>query len=106
MADGGEVGGSISGAWTHAHEDDSDGRLVFRPSDFAFPPARGRDSFELLADGGLRHGAPGPDDRRAWGDGSWALDGGRLTLRPDGQPEQRYHVERADGQELVLRPLG
>ncbi len=80
--------------------------MVFRPSDSEFPPARGRDAFELLADGGLRQGSPGPDDRRTWGAGHWALDADQLTLRPEGQPERRYHVEKADGQELVLRPLG
>jgi len=96
---------SLSGSWTHAHEDDADGRMVFRPSDFDFPPARGRDSFELLPDGGLRLGAPGPDDRRAWGGGRWALSDDELTLRPEGQSVQRYHVEKADPQELVLRPL-
>ncbi len=106
MAESGEVADAISGAWTHAHEDDSDGRVVFRPSDSEFPPARGRDSFELRPGGELRHGAPGPDDRRAWGGGTWVLDGDRLTLRPEGMPERLYQVEKADTQEHVLRPLG
>lgn len=106
MAEGGGTAASVVGAWTHAHEDDSEGRIVFRPSDSEFPPARGRDAFELLSGGVLRHGGPGPDDRRTEGAGTWALDDDRLMLMPEGEPERRYHVERADGRELVLRPLG
>ncbi|MDQ6724910.1 MAG: hypothetical protein M3066_01855 [Actinomycetota bacterium] len=105
MAEG-DAGDAISGAWTHAHEDDSEGRMIFRPSGSEFPPARGRDAFELLPGGGLRQGSPGPDDRRTWAAGSWALDGDRLTLRPEGMPERLYQVEKASTQELVLRPVG
>lgn len=36
--------------WVHSYEEDTDTESVYRPANFAFPPARGRTGFELLAD--------------------------------------------------------
>jgi hypothetical protein len=49
--------------WVHSHEEDTPTETVFRPAGWKFPPARGRRSMRLLADGGLVEGQPGPDDR-------------------------------------------
>lgn len=79
--------------------------MVFRPSDFDFPPARGRTSFEFLPGGVLRQGAPGPDDRRTSAAGTWAVDGDELTLYVDEQPQRRYRVAMVDDAKLVLNAL-
>jgi hypothetical protein len=42
---------ALVGRWLHSYEEDSADALVFRPGDFDFPPARGRDGFELRDDG-------------------------------------------------------
>ena len=49
--------------WVHSHEEDTPTEQVFRPAGWKFPPARGRDSLRLRADGALVEGRPGPDDR-------------------------------------------
>ena len=49
--------------WVHSHEEDTPTEMVFRPAGWKFPPARGRKSMRLNADGGLVEGQPGPDDR-------------------------------------------
>ncbi|MDO8184750.1 hypothetical protein Q5424_07960 [Conexibacter sp. JD483] len=94
-------------SWTRAQEDDSEGCLVYRPSDADLPPARApRSGLELGADGALRELTPGPADKREATGGSWELDGEQLTLRVEGGPSRRYGVERADEHELRLRELG
>jgi len=40
----------LVGTWFRSHEEDVSGRLVFRPSDYDFPPARGRVGYEFRAD--------------------------------------------------------
>jgi len=97
---------ALARRWTRAHEQDSEGRIAFRPSEAAFPPARmPRTALELAPDGGLRRLAPGPADQREVEEGSWRLEGEELRLQVGEGPEQRYAVERADEHELHLREL-
>ena len=72
----------LVGRWVHAHEEDTDGELVYRPPTFAFPRSRGRDALELAADGTFSEGAIGADDRPALADGTWNLDGTVIRLTP------------------------
>jgi len=37
--------------WIHSHEEDTEEFLVYRPSGYSFPPARGRQAFEIKKDG-------------------------------------------------------
>lgn len=37
--------------WIHSHEDDTDDIMVFRRSDYQFPPSRGRRNIEFKEDG-------------------------------------------------------
>lgn len=66
--------------WIHSHEEDTDTEMVFRPAGYNFPPARGRDEYELLADGGLSTTSPGPTDRREAASGSWQLQDGKTLV--------------------------
>jgi hypothetical protein len=61
--------------WIHSHEEDTPTEMVFRPAGWKFPPARGRDSLRLKADGSLVEGRPGPDDRPAAATGTWRAAG-------------------------------
>lgn len=102
------VGGpkSVVGSWTHVREHDVEGGMSFRPSDGDVPLSREpRRSIELAPDGTMRLGTPGADDRRVWADGGWRLEGDELVLSPAGGGEQRYRVESADEQHLLLRPI-
>jgi hypothetical protein len=47
----------------HSREEDTNDALVYRPSDFNFPPSRGRESFEVKINGEFVHYAIGQDDR-------------------------------------------
>jgi hypothetical protein len=99
---------TIARAWTHSHEEDAEGRIVYRSSEYAFPPGRRpRTTLELAPDGQLRYsGGPAPDDRRTPYTGSWALADDELRLQVEGRPQERYQVESADEQRLVLRRMG
>lgn len=93
---------ALVGSWTHVGEEDSEDLLVFRPSDSDIPPARGRESIELLSKGELRRLMPGPDDRRVSRSGSWYLRGNELMLCTDSLIE-RYQIESLDQQRLIVR---
>jgi len=96
---------ALIGSWTHSHEEDSGDLVVYRPSSYAFPRSRGRDSFELAADGTLAGRGIGPDDRSVASSGRWELSAeGRLALRPGaGRPERAFEVVSAAPDRLVLR---
>jgi hypothetical protein len=96
---------TIARAWTHSHEEDTEGRIVYRSSEYAFPPGRRpRTTLELSPGGGVRYsGGPAPDDRRTAYTGSWTLSDDELRLQLEGRPQEHYQVESADEQRLVLR---
>jgi hypothetical protein len=96
----------LARAWTHSHEEDDLGRLVFRPSEHTFPPARGRESFTLSPGGLLEQGRPGADDRAVTVAGRWSLDGDRLDLVPERGASRHYVVEEVGPDRLVLRRVG
>jgi hypothetical protein len=88
--------------WTHSHEEDTPGRMVFRPAGWRFPPSRGRRSFELKAGGALAASGPGPTDRTQSAEGRWRLRGdGVLELnQPGGASELR--VVEVSAERLVV----
>ena len=76
---------ALAQKWVHSHEEDTDDEMVLRPASYAFPPARGRKSFELDAGGRLVTSGIGPDDRPVPGQGQWQLEGSdKLALEPAG----------------------
>ena len=48
--------------WVHSREEDSGDIEVYRPDGFAFPPAFGRDGFEMRVDGEFIQDDIGPAD--------------------------------------------
>lgn len=95
--------GRLARSWVHAHEEDRDDRLVFRPAETPLPPSRGRVVLRLDASGVAGGGGPGPDDRSVRSQGSWELAGNVLTVRLSGMPEQRFHIESVDQERLIAR---
>ena len=93
----------LSRSWTRSHEEDEGDDLVFRPSEGDFPPARGRRSFALAADGTLRQTGPGADDRSVASGGTWSLTGNRLTLNPAGSSPFQYEIVTVEPDRLVVR---
>ena len=99
---------AIQGHWVHAHEEDSESELVFRPASDPLPPSRGRVSFDLRPDGSFSERSPGPVDLPEESKGNWSLDGGHLVLRgPDGQLRHDWEVAAVEAGRLRLkRPRG
>ena len=91
--------------WLHAHEEDTETEMVFRPADYDFPPARGRTGFELRPDGTLAELAPGPTDRLEESAGAWELEGDDLVLRsgPGAGERQILRIASLDDDRLVVR---
>lgn len=66
--------GDLCRRWIHSHEEDSDTELVYRPVDFAFPPARGRTGFEFFPNKScIRVGVAAADGSKVV-DGTWELE--------------------------------
>ena len=96
--------GEITGKWVHAHEEDTDGAMVFRPASHPLPPSRGRLRLELRPDGTYVEHAPGPTDAPIASEGDWSRDGRRLTLGGAGdRGGHDWEVVSAAPDRLVLR---
>jgi hypothetical protein len=89
--------------WVHAQEEDTDGEMVFRPAEEELPPARGRLSLELRADGTMIERQPGPGDLPEEAAGSWELlDDDVLSWKPEDRPERRLKIRALEERRLVL----
>jgi hypothetical protein len=67
--------------WVHSHEEDTGDVRVYRPADYAFPPARGRRGFELKPDGEFVRYGPGPSDKPEATTERWTpSSGGRVRV--------------------------
>ena len=60
--------------WIHSHEEDRDGKLIYRPEGYKFPLARGRTGFEIKEDGVFIYYDIGPDDRSKKATGRWRIE--------------------------------
>jgi hypothetical protein len=73
--------------WMRSHEEEQGPVRVYRPQDFAFPPARGREGMRFHADGTFELISPGRADRPGSDRGRWQSrpgDPGRITVSIDG----------------------
>ena len=59
--------------WVHSHEEDTQDTLVYRPSDFQFPPSRGRLGFEFLPVGAFVYFPIAPQDGSDRFTGRWTV---------------------------------
>jgi hypothetical protein len=91
--------------WVHAHEEDTEHEMVFRPAEQPLPPARGRQRLQFMPDGTFVESAPGPTDAPDERAGSWKLEGGKLILESDQAPEGLRVLEIAsvDKDRLVVK---
>jgi hypothetical protein len=70
--------------WVHAHEEDTDREMVFRPAEVELPPSRGRAAFELKPDGTFTESGIGPTDRSEDASGRWQLEDGEKIVLGEG----------------------
>ena len=95
----------MSGRWVHAHEEDTEDEMVFRPAGTDLPPSRGRMAFELRADGTFAESGLGATDVPEEATGSWTLEGDTITLSEgatQGVPRE-MQVVTADEERLILK---
>ena len=95
--------GDLYGRWVHAREEDTDDGMIFRPAAHAFPPSRGRTSYDLRPDGTYVERSPGPVDAPVASAGHWCLAGERLVLTAEGGPGAVWELVAVDADRLVVR---
>lgn len=75
---------ALTRRWVHSHEEDTETEIVYRPESYAFPPARGREGFDLRADRSCIDIGIGPADKALAQPGRWDLGAdGRLRIWSD-----------------------
>jgi len=95
----------VVGRWVHAHQEDSEDQMVFRPAGTDLPPARGRMAFELREDGSFAESGYGASDVPEEASGTWAIEDDTITLSEgasQGVP-RKMRVVTADDDRLVVR---
>lgn len=75
-----QIIGDLCQRWVHSHEEDTDTETVYRPASFAFPLARCRTGFELLADKSCKCVGIAAADGSEVTHGTWEIEG-EDTLR-------------------------
>jgi hypothetical protein len=92
--------------WVHAHEEDTEDEMVFRPAEHPQPPSRGRVAFELRADGTFSESGLGATDVPEEAAGTWALeDDERIVLGKGamGGAPRVMPIASCDEERLVVR---
>ncbi|MQA99160.1 MAG: hypothetical protein GEU78_02515 [Actinobacteria bacterium] len=92
--------------WVHAHEEDTENNMVFRPDGYALPPSRGRMSFLLREDGTFTDRAIGPTDRPEEATGTWKLEDDRHVVLSDKDTNvvrRRLDIQSVSDDRLILR---
>ena len=95
----------LHNTWVHSHEEDADGRIVYRTPAFDFPRSRGRSAFTLRPDGVAETGGPGADDRSTRSGGRWELEGKVLRVLTPERAEV-MEIDRIGPDVLVVRRAG
>jgi hypothetical protein len=96
----------ILGSWLHSHEEDSESVSVYRPSDYDFPPSRGRAGFEFRPNGELLYLGIAPADGTLQEIGSWVVEDGNVVRIEI--PSRREHplllvIASCDDEMLVVK---
>lgn len=66
--------------WMHSREEDTQEMRIYRPSNYPFPPSRGREGFEMKENGEFISYGPGPTDRAQKRLGTWKLESGNRIV--------------------------
>jgi hypothetical protein len=90
--------------WVHSFEEDHDDVEVYRPFDYEFPPARGRNGLEFSVDGSFTEWAVGRGDAREPVPGQWqTADAGTVAVTTDRGDEQVLEVVQLSPDRLEVR---
>jgi hypothetical protein len=82
--------------WMHSFEEDIDGIMVYRPTNYSYPLARGRDGIEFRTDGVFIDWKIGPTD---------ATSGINGHLENEGSGRVRVYFEGNTGSPRIIEIL-
>ncbi len=92
--------------WIHSREEDIETVRVYRPSDYEFPPSRGRDGFEFRENGEFIQYGIAPTDRLQRIIGTWTAEGKnqiRVSFKAEQQESYTMQVVSCDESLLKIR---
>jgi hypothetical protein len=89
--------------WVHSREEDTDDIEVYRPQGFDFPPAFGRDGFEIRPDGSFVRRDIGPADGTVEVPGRWTAQVVRATFDDPSVEPSTLELVSYDEERLELR---
>jgi len=97
----------LTGHWIHSHEEDTEGTTVYRRPSYRFPPARGRQGFELFEDGRAVVFGIAAADGSTQQEATWRLEDPRtLEITPTRADAGagRWQIVACDPERLDARP--
>jgi hypothetical protein len=90
--------------WIHSREEDQVEILVYRPSDYSFPPARGREGMEFFENGEFILYQIGPTDRSSAVPGRWNVkDTNVVEIQLQNQSASSYKLTILECNEQILK---
>lgn len=96
----------LIGTWIHSHEEDTPDVRVYRPADYPFPPARGRDGFEFRPDGELVYLGIARADGTEESNGRWTVEASnrvRIEVQSERIEPFTLEVVSCDGEMLKVK---
>ena len=99
-----ELPSAIYKHWIHSREEDAEDVRVYRPSDYKFPPSRGREGFEIKENGEFIQYGIGPTDAPEKIIGTWTIAGENQIIVSLEVPRQNsYTMEVVSCDERLLK---
>ncbi len=96
----------LQNTWLHSFEEDQGDILTYRPNSYEFPPSRGRTGFDLEEGGVIKEYNIAPTDGLEERIGQWEYKNDKqvlVTLKGNGQPDERYLLEIISLEDDVLK---
>lgn len=103
-----ELPDEIFRIWIHSFEEDTNKITVYRPVEYDFPRARGREGIEFRPDGVFIDWEIGPTDASRGVNGRWEMeDPGRVRVSFEGnvRPPRILEILQIDAGILKVRQL-
>jgi hypothetical protein len=90
--------------WIHSREEDTEKVKVYRPSNYHFPPSRGRDGFEIKEDGEFIQYGIGATDRPQEITGTWkAEEDNKIRVSFEDRGQESYIMQVVSCEERLLK---
>lgn len=94
----------VGKTWIHSHEEDQDGKRVFRTDGYSFPPSRGRRKFTTKSGGQLIDQPIRSRDGLEANEGSWEIENDKLFFKQplQNQPYQVWQLIAVERDRVVV----